>query len=221
MTNRTIQLDDRIYEYLTKATLREPEVFKQLREETAKLPVSNMQIAPEQGQFMALLAELIGTRKAIEIGTFTGYSALWVASILPEEGRLVACDISEEWTSIAKRFWEKVGVSHKIDLRLGPAQDTINKMLEQPDEVESYDFAFIDADKTGYDDYYERVLKLIRPGGLITFDNVLRHGKIADKSDQSEGSIAIRALNLKIRDDERVSSSLVPIGDGLLLARKR
>ena len=220
MANRTIQLDDRLYEYLTSATLREPEVFKRLRRETAKLPNRNMQIAPEQGQFMALLVELIDAERALEVGTFTGYSALWVASALPEHGRLVACDVSEEWTSVARRYWQEAGLAHKIELRLGPARETLDKMLSDPGQP-PFDFAFIDADKTGYDGYYEQAFNLIRPGGLIAFDNAFQGGRVADNSAQDENAKAIRSLNLRIRDDARVTSSLVPIGDGLLLARKR
>jgi caffeoyl-CoA O-methyltransferase len=179
-----------------------------------------MQIAPEQGQFMALLVELLGVRKALEIGTFTGYSALVVALAMPVDGRLIACDVSEEWTAIGRRYWEEAGVADKIDLRLGPALATLDELLAAGAE-ESFDFAFIDADKTGYDDYYERSLRLLRPGGLIAIDNVLWNGNLYDLSIDDPDTVAIRALNEKLHTDERVSLSLVPIGEGLTLARKR
>ena len=220
MSTRTIAMTDQIQEYLLASTVREPEVFRRLREETARMPNDNLQIAPEQGQLMALLAESIGARRALEIGTFTGYSALWVASVLPEDGKLIACDVSEEWTQVARRYWQEAGLAHKIDLRLGPAIETLDALsrdgLDAP-----IDFAFIDADKTGYDAYYERVLTMLRPGGLIAFDNALQHGRVADPNAQDENTKAIRALNAKIHGDERVTCSLVPIADGLLLARKR
>ena len=220
MANRTIDLTERLYDYLLKVSLREPPLLAELRAETAKLPDAVMQISPEQGQFMALLVELIGARRAIEVGTFTGYSALCVARALPANGKLVACDISEEYTSVGRPYWERAGVAGKIDLRLGPALDTLRSLLADG-AAGSFDFAFIDADKKEYDDYYEAILELLRPGGLMAIDNVLWGGAVADSRKRDADTVAIRALNKKLRDDERVSLSLLPIGDGLTLARKR
>ena len=220
MSNRTIELSDRLYDYLLKVSLREPPLLAELRAETTKLPLGIMQIAPEQGQFMAMLAELIGARRAIEIGTFTGYSALCVAQAMPADGRLIACDISEEFTAIARRYWAKAGVSGKIDLRLAPALETLRGLLAAG-EAGRFDFAFIDADKKEYEEYYEAVLKLLRPGGLVTIDNVLWDGAVADPAKDDEDTVAIRKLNEKLKSDSRISLSLVPIGDGLTLARKR
>lgn len=220
MSNRTIELTDPLYRYLLKASLREPELFKELRRETAELPNRSMQIAPEQGQFMMLLVELLGCRRALEIGTFTGYSALCVATAMPEDGRLTACDVSAEWTAIARKYWKRAGVAHKIDLRLAPALETLEELVARG-AAGSFDFAFIDADKLNYGAYYEHVLTLLRRGGLLAVDNALWGGRAADPADHDESTVAIRALNEKVRDDQRVSVSLVPIGDGLLLARKR
>ncbi len=220
MSMRTITLTDELYEYLQSVSLREPELLARLREETAALEWANMQIAPEQGQFMALLVELLGVRKALEIGTFTGYSALVVALAMPADGRLIACDVSEEWTAIGRRYWEEAGVADKIDLRIGPALDTLDELLASGAEA-SFDWAFIDANKTGYDAYYERSLRLLRPGGLIAIDNVLWNGNLYDLSIDDPDTVAIRALNEKLHTDERISLSLVPIGEGLTLARKR
>lgn len=220
MANRSLGISDTLHRYLVDATLREPPLLRELREETSHLSASNMQIAPEQGQFMALLVELIGARRAIEIGTFTGYSALCVARALPADGRLIACDINEEYTSIARRYWERAGVAGKIDLRLAPAIETLDRLLADG-QSGSFDFGFIDADKQSYDGYYERTLSLLRPGGLLAVDNVLWDGQVADPADTTPETTAIRALNTRIREDERVSMSLVPVGDGLMLARKR
>jgi predicted O-methyltransferase YrrM len=220
MANRTIEVSEVLYDYLVSATLRESEVGRRLREETAKMSERSCQISPDQGQFMGLLVELLGGRRALEIGTFTGYSALCVALHLPQDGKLVACDVSTEWTNVGRRFWKEAGVDHKIDLRIAPALDTLGLMLSNGDKG-TFDFAFIDADKLNYDAYYEAALELLRPGGLITIDNVLWAGKVADNSDQSAETVVIRTLNEKIRNDPRVSCSLVPIGDGLMLARKR
>lgn len=220
MSNRTIELTDRLYGYLLDVSLRESPVLAELRAETAKLPMAMMQIGPEQGQFMALLAELVGARRAIEIGTFTGYSTLCVAQALPPDGRVIACDVSEEYTAVAQRFWAKAGVAGKIDLRLAPALDTLRSLLSGGG-AGSFDFAFIDADKREYDDYYEAVLKLLRPGGLMTIDNVLWDGAVADPAKQDADTVALRKLNEKLKADGRISLSLVPIGDGLTLARKR
>jgi caffeoyl-CoA O-methyltransferase len=220
MSVRTIDLTDALYAYLRDVSLREPPILTLLREETSKMPRGHLQISPEQGQFMALLVELTGARKALEIGTFTGYSALAVALTLPADGKLVACDVSEEWTTIARRYWSAAGVADKIELRLAPAADSLAALLAEG-QAGSFDFAFIDADKGGYDAYYEGALTLLRPGGLIAIDNVLRNGRVIDKGDTHPDTAAIRALNLKLRDDARVSLSMLPIGDGLTLARKR
>ena len=220
MSMRTMNLTDELYQYLLRVSLREPPLLARLREETSRLERANMQIAPEQGQFMAHLVELLDARKALEIGTFTGYSALVVALAMPPDGRLIACDVSEEWTAIGRRYWEEAGVADRIDLRLGPATATLDGLLAAG-AGETFDFAFIDADKTGYDGYYERSLRLLRPGGLIAIDNVLWNGNVYDQSIQDADTVAIRALNEKLLSDERVSISLVPIGEGLTLARKR
>lgn len=219
MSNRTITMDDRLYAYLLAHSSREPDLFRRLRDETAKLPDGRMQISPEQGQFMALMIELIGANRAIEIGTFTGYSALWTASALPPEGRLVACDVSEEWTSIGRRYWREAGLESKIDLRLGTALETLKKL--ELSELGKFDFAFIDADKSNYAAYYESSLRLLRPGGLIAIDNTLWGGRVADFTKTDADTVAIRAITSTIHHDARVTASLVPIGDGLLLARKR
>lgn len=220
MSSRTIQMTDRLYDYLLKVSLREPPLLAELRAETAKLPMAGMQISPEQGQFMALLAELIGARRAIEVGTFTGYSALCVAAALPADGKLIACDISEEFTSVARRYWARSGIADRIELRLAPALDTLKSLLAGGG-AGSFDFAFIDADKTQYDAYYEAILKLLRPGGLITIDNVLWSGAVADGRKRDADTVALRALNEKLKTDKRISLSMLPIGDGLTLARKR
>ncbi len=220
MSRSTLGLDGRLREYLLNASLREPDVLRRLREETAAMPMSGMQTAPEQGQFMALLVELIGARRTLEIGVFTGYSSLWVALALPPEGRIVACDVSEEWTAVARRYWLEAGVADKIDLRLAPALETLDGLLAAG-EAASFDFAFIDAEKTEYIDYFERALGLLRPGGLLAVDNVLWNGAVADPAADDDDTNAIRAFNDKLRDDRRVTLSMVPVGDGLTLARKR
>lgn len=220
MSNKTLSLDNATYQYLLKVSLREPEVLRRLREYTARLPERNMQIAPEQGQFMALLVELMGARRAIEVGVFTGYSTLAVALALPKEGQLIACDISAEWTAKARAYWQEAGVADKIDLRLAPALKTLDALLTEG-QAGSFDFAFIDADKNNYIPYYERLLQLLRPGGLIVVDNVLWGGQVANPAEDSDDTLAIRAFNEHVRNDKRVSLSLVPIGDGLTLARKR
>jgi predicted O-methyltransferase YrrM len=219
MSKQTLNLDDRLYQYLLHASLREAPILQQLRQETAKHPMSQMQIAPEQGQFMGLLVQLMRVKKALEVGVFTGYSALVVALAMPEEGRLIACDVSEEYTSIARQYWQRAGVTHKIDLRIAPALETLDQLLEQG-HANTFDFAFIDADKSNYDNYYERALQLVRLGGLVAIDNVLWSGRVADPTVIDSRTTAIRALNQKIQQDERVSTSLVPIADGLLLAMK-
>jgi len=221
MSVRTLQLSDALQDYLVQATLRETDVMRRLRDETARLPMARMQISPEQGQFMTLLVEMLGARRAIEVGAFTGYSALCVASVLPPGGKLVTCDVSEEWTAVAQRYWREAGVADRIDLRLGRAAGTLEALLADPREHGAYDFMFIDADKGEYDRYYEQGLMLLRRGGLIAVDNALWSGRVADSGVQDDDTRALRALNAKVRDDPRVSMSLVPIGDGLLLARKR
>ncbi len=220
MSSRTINMSDKLLAYLRENALREPKLFRRLRDETAKLPDASMQISPEQGQFMMLLIELLDCRRAIEIGTFTGYSALCAASAMPEDGRLIACDISEEWTSVARRYWREAGVDHKIDLRLAPAAETLAELMAQG-RSDTFDFAFIDADKAGYLGYYEQCLALLRSGGLLAVDNALWGGRVADETAKDADTATIRELTLKARDDERVTASLIPIGDGLLLARKR
>lgn len=220
MLKKTVGLDEPLYDYLLSVSLREPEILLQLREETARLPNARMQIAPEQGQFMALLVQLLGATKTLEIGVFTGYSSLCVALALPPNGKIVACDVSEEYTAIARRYWEAGGVAHKIDLRLAPALETLDKLLASG-QAETFDFSFIDADKGNYEGYYERSLQLVRPGGLIAVDNVLWSGRVADPQNQDSSTKTIRAFNEKLHHDERVTLSLVPISDGLTLARKR
>jgi predicted O-methyltransferase YrrM len=220
MSARTLSLDSRLYDYLVAVSVREPRVLASLRDETAKLPRADMQISPEQGQFMRLLIELIGARRCIEVGVFTGYSALCVALSLPPDGELVACDVNAEYTDIARRFWREAGVDERIELRLAPALETLDALLAAG-QAGSFDFAFVDADKESYLAYYERCLTLLRPGGLLAIDNVLWGGSVADASNTSVATQAIRALNERIRGDERVSVSLVPIGDGLFLVRKR
>ena len=220
MTRRTSHLSEELYAYLLDISLRELPVMRRLREETASMEQANMQIGPEQGQFMALLVELIGARSVLEVGTFTGYSALAMAVALPENGTLVACDVSEEWTAIGRRYWEEAGVAHKIELRLAPALETLDALLAEG-RAGTFDFAFIDADKEGYDAYYERALELVRLGGLIALDNTLWEGKVADPAATDVDTEAIRAINAKLALDERVTLSLIPVGDGLTLARKR
>ncbi len=213
-------MSEALHAYLLAASLREPPLLRRLQEETAGMERASMQLAPEQGQLLALLVELIGARRTLEVGTFTGYSSLAVALALPDDGTLVACDLSEEWTAVARRYWEEAGVAHKIELRIGPALETLDELLASG-AAGSFDFAFIDADKSSYEDYYERALLLLRPGGLLAADNTLWYGRVADPSVTDDDTRAIRAFNAKLRADERVTLSLVPIGDGLTLARKR
>lgn len=220
MSNKTIGISDELAAYVRRVGTREPEVLARLREETMSMPQHNMQVAPEQGALLALLAELTGARRCIEVGTFTGYSSLAVALALPDDGRLVCCDISEEWTDIARRYWADAGVADKVDLRIAPATETLDAMIAAGEEA-SYDFAFVDADKTGYAGYYERLLTLLRPGGLVAIDNVLWSGQVADESFTDPDTTALRALNAALATDERVSVVLLPVGDGLTLARKR
>jgi predicted O-methyltransferase YrrM len=218
--SRQITLSDDLLAYLQAVSLREPESLRLLREETARLPMAGMQISPDQGQFMALLVRLIGARHCLEIGTFTGYSALAVALALPAEARVTCCDVSEEYTAVARRAWAGAGVAAKIDLHLAPARATLDR-LRAEGRRGSFDFAFIDADKENYDHYYEASLDLVRKGGLIAIDNVLWSGAVADDAKQDADTRALRALNLKLRDEQRVDISMLPLGDGLTLARIR
>ena len=219
MMKTTLGLNPQLYEYLLSVSVQEVEVLQRLREETAKHPAAIMQIAPEQGQFMALLVQLLGAKKTLDIGVFTGYSSLVVALALPPEGKIVACDIDEESTAIARRYWQQAGVADKIDLRIAPALETLAQLIDEG-QTGTFDFAFIDADKRNYDNYYEKSLQLIRPGGLIAVDNVLWSGRVADPQDDDKRTIAIRAFNQKLARDKRVKISLVPIADGLTLALK-
>ncbi len=220
MSNRTVELDDRLHTYLLAQSLREPPLLARLRAETAKLPLARMQIAPEQGQLMTLLVQLMGARRALEIGVFTGYSALCMASGLPDDGLLVGCDQERKWTDVAQRYFREADLSHLLELRLAPALDTL-AALRRSGQQGRFDFAFIDADKAEYIDYYEQTLELLRPGGLLAVDNTLWYGRVADPNQRDEDTEAIRAFNAHVRDDERVFLSLVPIGDGLTLCRKR
>ncbi len=220
MANKTIGISNELAAYVVEVGTREPEVLARLRQETASMPQHGMQIAPEEGAFLAMLVELMGARRCLEIGTFTGYSATAVALALPEDGKLVCCDVSEDWTSMARKFWSEAGVSDKIDLHIAPAADTLDRLLADGEEA-TYDFAFVDADKTGYDGYYERLLKLVRPGGLIAFDNTLWDGKVLDRSAEDEDTRALQALNLKLAGDERIALCLLPVADGVTLARRR
>jgi predicted O-methyltransferase YrrM len=210
---------EHVYEYLISNSLREPEILRRLREETAMLPRASMQISPDHGQFMALIIQLMGARRALEVGVFTGYSSLAVALALPSDGQVVACDVSEEYTSVARRHWKEAGVEHKIDLRLAPALETLRGLIARGEH--GFDFAFIDADKTNYEGYYECALDLIRPGGLIMVDNVLWSGRVADPKENDTDTVALRAFNTKLHADSRVSLSMLPLSDGVTLALKR
>jgi caffeoyl-CoA O-methyltransferase len=221
MSNTFLALTDAIYAFIMKNSLREPEVLRRLREETnASNPHAGMAVSPVQGQFMMLLIKLIGAVKTLEVGVFTGYSSLCTALALPPEGRIVACDVSEEWTSMARRYWQEAGVADKITLRLAPAAETLDALLAEG-HAGTFDFAFIDADKRNYDNYYERALKLTRKGGLLVFDNMLWYGKVADPSVQDDDTVALRALNEKLHHDDRVFVSLIAVGDGMSLAIKQ
>lgn len=219
MSRRTLNLDDTLYHYVLDHSLREHPEQAALREATREHPRAEMQISPEQGQFMQMLAKLIGARRTIEVGTFTGYSALTVALALPDDGRVLACDISDEYTAVGKPYWQRAGVAHKIELVIAPAADTLAGRLARG-EAGAHDFAFIDADKAAYDTYYELCLQLIRPGGLIAFDNTLWNGDVA-RPPRTDDTRALQALNDKLHHDERIDLSLLPVGDGLTLALKR
>ncbi len=219
MSSEAIGLSERLTAYLRRVGVREDADLAALREETQRLPMGGMQISPEQGQLMALLIKLLGARKCLEVGVFTGYSSLAVAKAMGPGGRIVALDVSAEWTAIARRHWAGAGLAERIDLKLGPAKESL-KALIAAGEAASFDFAFIDADKANYDAYYESALVLVRAGGLIAIDNVLWSGAVADPADNTPDTVALRALNEKIRGDKRVEANMVPIGDGLTLARK-
>lgn len=221
MSNRTIALDDTLYDYLLVHSLREHPAQTALRDATRGMPHAGMQISPEQGALMSLLVKLVGARRAIEVGVFTGYSALAVALALPQDGRLLACDVSAEFTAVGRPFWREAGVEQKIELVLAPALETLDARLAAGEEA-AYDFAFIDADKPGYDSYYERCLRLLRPGGLVAIDNVLWSGHVARPAgDDDADTAALQALNDRLHADDRVDLAMLPIGDGLTLARKR
>ncbi|HEV8149607.1 MAG TPA: class I SAM-dependent methyltransferase [Gemmatimonadales bacterium] len=220
VTSKRSLLPDSVEAYVSGLITREAPLLTRLREETGVLPEARMQIGPDQGALLALLVRLLGARHALEIGTFTGMSALVVAAALPEDGRLVTCDVSEEWTAIARRYWKAAGLAHRIELRLAPASETL-RGLEAERGAACFDFAFIDADKPAYDAYYEACLRLVRPGGLIALDNMLWSGAVADPSNRESNTEAIRALNLKIRDDPRVHACLLTVGDGVMLASPR
>lgn len=220
MTNKTIGIPDELHEYVVEVGAREPDVLARLRDETSAMPQARMQIAPEEGAFLAMLAELVGARRCIEVGTFTGYSSVAVARALPEDGRLLCCDISKEWTDVARRYWAEAGVAEKIDLRIAPAEQTLDSLIDAGEEG-TYDFAFVDADKTGYSTYYDRLLRLVRPGGLIAFDNTLWGGRVIDDTVDDKDTAAIREFNRRLADDDRVSLSMLPVADGVTLARRR
>jgi len=219
MSNRTIVLTDPLYEYLLSVSLREPELLAELRAEAATRPEVELQIAPEQGQFMALLVRLMGARRCLEIGVFTGYSSLATALALPDDGRIVACDVSEEWTDVARRFWRRAGVEHKIELRLAPALDTLDALLADG-AASTFDFVFLDADKKNYPAYYQRIYALLRPGGLLAIDNTLWSGRLLDPRERDPETEGIRRLNGQLLRDPRVDLSLLPLADGLTLVRK-
>lgn len=219
MSRRTIHLTDQLYDYLLDVGVQEPDILRELRDRTGAMKEAAMQISPEQGQFIFWLLQTLQARRTLEIGVFTGYSALVTALALPVDGRVIACDISEEFTKIAREFWQRAGVENRIDLQLRPALETLEKLLQQGQQNQ-FDFAFIDADKENYAAYYEATLQLIRRGGVIAIDNVLWSGRVVDPAINDSSTVALRAFNLKLRDDTRIALSLVPIGDGLTLARK-
>lgn len=220
MTRRTLTMTEPLYQYMLKTALREPPVLQALREKTGALPQEKMQIAPEQGQFMAFLLELMQAKRVIEIGTFTGYSALWMALALPETGQLITCDISDAQLELAAKFWQTAGVADKITFKHGEAKQTLTQLLTTG-QAGQFDFAFIDADKENYDDYFEQCYQLVRPQGVIALDNMLWGGKVADPQINDASTCAIRALSKKLLQDERITLSLLPIADGLTLAMKR
>jgi caffeoyl-CoA O-methyltransferase len=218
MSRGTIQVDDRLADYLDATNRPETPTQRKLRDDTGRMPNAGMQIGANQGSFMAFLVRLIGARNCLEVGTFTGYSALTVAAALPPDGKLICCDVSKEWTDIGRKAWEEAGLADRIELRLGPAAETLDRLIANG-EAGRFDFAFIDADKENYDRYYEQCLILLRKGGLIAIDNMLWDGAVADPADNTESTVSIRALNAKLRDDPRVDFVLAPVGDGIALAR--
>jgi predicted O-methyltransferase YrrM len=220
MTARTLNLDDALYHYLLDVSLRETPLLRRLRDETQALPMARWQVAPEQGQFLALLIKLIGARRVLEVGTFTGYSALSIAAALPEDGQLICCDIPGDYNATARRYWQEAGVAGRIELRLAPALETLAR-IEQEEGEGGFDLVFIDADKANYPAYLESALRLLRVGGLAVFDNTLWSGRVLEENPQSEDTRAIQALNRALKDDPRVDLSLLPLGDGLTLCRKR
>ncbi|MGY1449262.1 class I SAM-dependent methyltransferase [Pseudomonas chlororaphis] len=220
MTARTLNLDDTLYHYLLDVSLRETPLLRRLRDETQALPMARWQVAPEQGQFLALLIKLIGARRVLEVGTFTGYSALSMAAALPEDGQLICCDIPDDYNATARRYWQEAGVAGRIELRLAPALETLAR-IEQEEGEGGFDLVFIDADKANYPAYLESALRLLRVGGLAVFDNTLWSGRVLEENPQSEDTRAIQALNRALKDDPRVDLSLLPLGDGLTLCRKR
>ncbi|MEO0537522.1 MAG: class I SAM-dependent methyltransferase [Cyanobacteria bacterium P01_A01_bin.123] len=220
ISNDSGQLQAPLYDYLLSVSLREPKILTQLRQETAQHPDGDMQIAPDQGQFMALLVKLMDAKKVLEIGTFTGYSTLWMALALPPDGSITACDVDEDYTAIARRYWQTAGVEAKIDLCLAPAIDTLDVLLAEG-QAGTFDFAFIDADKTNYSRYYEKSLELLRPGGLIAIDNVLWSGAVVDPVITDPDTLALRELNQTLHQDQRIELSMLPIADGLTLALKQ
>lgn len=219
MLKPSTPLTDALYTYLLDVSLRDTDLLQRLRTETQQMSNGGMQISPDQGQFMQMLVKLMEAKRTLEVGVFTGYSSLSVALALPADGQIVACDVSEDYTSVARRYWTEAGVAHKIDLRIAPATETLQKLLATG-EQNSFDFAFIDADKNNYDAYYEYALQLLRPGGLILIDNMLWHGAVIDETRQDPDTVAIRTLNKKLHTDARIDLSLVPIGDGVIMARK-
>lgn len=220
MTARTLNLDDSLYHYLLDVSLRETPLLKRLRDETQALPMARWQIAPEQGQFLALLVKLTGAKRLLEVGTFTGYSALCMAAALPDDGSLICCDIPGDYNATARRYWQEAGLAQRIDLRLAPALDTLAE-LERQGQCGQLDLIFIDADKANYPSYLEHALRLLRVGGLAVFDNTLWSGRVLEENPESADTRAIQALNRALKDDSRVDLSLLPLGDGLTLCRKR
>jgi caffeoyl-CoA O-methyltransferase len=220
MSNRTRPLTDDLYSYMVRIGVRETDLLRRLRAETAAHPQANMQIAPEQGQFMAFLVRALGVKKALEVGVFTGYSSLSVAMALPDDGHLIACDVSEEFTAVARRYWEEAGVADRIDLVVGDAADSLHALIRDG-HTATFDFAFIDADKTGYPTYFERVLTLLRPGGVVLLDNTFMSGRVSDPDEQGEHVQAIRDINEALHEDARIELCVLPVGDGLTMAMKR
>lgn len=220
MFKNALGLPDALYDYILSNSLKEATILSALREETARHKQARMQISPEQGQLLSLLIRLMGAKRILEVGVFTGYSSLTMAMALPSDGLLVACDISEEYTNIAKRYWEQAGIQHKIDLRIAPALDTLDSLL-QAGQAETFDFVFIDADKGNYGHYYDRALQLLRPGGLMAIDNVLWSGRVADSQSNDKIVQTMRQFNEKVAQDDRVQVSLLPMGDGITLALKQ